>query len=92
MVAGIMERLAALTRERRRSQGAGLLTPREREIASLIDEGMSNLDIAHRLDIELPTVKNHVHNILEKLQVHRRGEAVARLREGSLLHLGTRTD
>jgi two-component system, NarL family, nitrate/nitrite response regulator NarL len=57
------------------------LTPREREIVGLIDEGLSNKQIASRLCIELPTVKNHVHNILEKLHVSRRGEAVARLRQ-----------
>jgi len=48
----------------------------------LIDEGLSNKEIAKRLRIEVATVKNHVHNILEKLQVHRRGEAVARVRGG----------
>ena len=80
VVAAMMERLATLTRERRSADGPSTLTSREREIASLIDEGLSNRDIARRLDIELPTVKNHVHNILEKLHVHRRGEAVARLR------------
>jgi two-component system, NarL family, nitrate/nitrite response regulator NarL len=84
VVAGMMERLAALTRERRSVDGTGALTAREREIASLMDEGLSNRDIARRLEIQLPTVKNHVHNILEKLHVHRRGEAVARLRTPSL--------
>jgi len=47
---------------------------------TLIDEGLSNKEIAKRLRIEVATVKNHVHNILEKLQVHRRGEAAARVR------------
>ena len=59
------------------SAGAVQLTPRETEIVRLIDEGLSNRAIAARLKIGLPTVKNHVHNLLEKLQVHRRGEAVA---------------
>lgn len=54
------------------------LTPREREILTLIDQGLSNKEIASRLHIELATVKNHVHHILEKLHVHRRGEAAAR--------------
>jgi two-component system, NarL family, nitrate/nitrite response regulator NarL len=56
------------------------LTRREREIVALIDEGLSNKQIAGRLSIELATVKNHVHNILEKLGVTRRGEAAAALR------------
>ena len=56
------------------------LTAREREIVELIDEGLSNKEIAARLFIELATVKNHVHNILEKLNVARRGEAAAKVR------------
>jgi DNA-binding NarL/FixJ family response regulator len=56
-----------------------VLTPREREIAALLEAGLSNKDIARRLSIEVATVKNHVHNVLEKLQVHRRAQAVARL-------------
>src|SRR6185436_13278348 len=45
------------------------LTAREREIAPLIDRGLSNKEIAAHLRIEVATVKNHVHNLLEKLQV-----------------------
>jgi two-component system, NarL family, nitrate/nitrite response regulator NarL len=56
------------------------LTLREREVVQLIAEGLSNKEIAGRLCIEFATVKNHVHNILEKLEVTRRSEAVARLR------------
>jgi len=55
------------------------LTRREREIGTLLEAGLSNKDIATRLGIEVATVKNHVHNLLEKLEVHRRGQAVARL-------------
>jgi DNA-binding NarL/FixJ family response regulator len=58
----------------------GRLTLRELEIVALIDQGLSNKEIARRLCIELATVKNHVHHILEKLRVHRRGEAAARIR------------
>jgi DNA-binding NarL/FixJ family response regulator len=53
------------------------LTPRESEILALIDRGLSNKQIARRLHVELPTVKNHVHHILEKLHAHCRGEAAA---------------
>jgi two-component system, NarL family, nitrate/nitrite response regulator NarL len=56
------------------------LTAREREIAGLIVEGLSNKEIAARLQIELPTVKNHVHHILSKLNANRRGQAAAMLR------------
>ncbi len=56
------------------------LTQREAEIVRLIDAGLSNKEIAVRLGIEVATVKNHVHNLLEKLRVHRRAEAAARLR------------
>lgn len=61
--------------------GAALaLTAREQEIASLLQRGLSNKEIAAALVIETATVKNHVHSILGKLRVHRRGEAVAVLR------------
>lgn len=49
------------------------LTPRERKIAELVCEGLSNKEIAVELRIGPATVKNHIHNILEKLQVRRRG-------------------
>jgi len=48
------------------------LTRREREIALLIGEGLSNKEIAKDLKIGPSTVKNHVHNILDKLRVRRR--------------------
>src|SRR5439155_27315004 len=43
------------------------LTPREWEILRLVGQGLSNQQIGGRLYLALPTVKNHVHNILEKL-------------------------
>ena len=56
------------------------LTARESAILALAAEGQSNKEIARQLQICSATVKNHMHNILQKLQVGRRGEAVARLR------------
>lgn len=56
------------------------LTVREREIISLLVEGLSNRDIASRLHIAIHTVKSHVHNILEKLSLRSRLEVVARSR------------
>jgi len=60
---------------------ASPLTSREREIAELLEEGLSNKEIAAQLKIELPTVKNHVHSILTKLKASRRGRAAAMLRD-----------
>jgi DNA-binding NarL/FixJ family response regulator len=54
-----------------------VLTTREREILALVGEGLTNKEIARRLHIELPTVKSHMHNILEKLHVRSRTEAAA---------------
>jgi DNA-binding NarL/FixJ family response regulator len=51
------------------------LTPREREVLALIELSWTNKQIAHHLCIEVRTVKNHVHNLLEKLRVSRRSEA-----------------
>jgi two-component system nitrate/nitrite response regulator NarL len=59
---------------------ANLLTCRQRQIVQLINEGLSNKEIARRLSLGVSTVKNHVHNILDRLQVSRRAEAAARLR------------
>ena len=57
------------------------LTPRERQIAVMIDRAMSNQEIAERLNLRVSTVKNHVHSILEKLRVERRQQAAAMLRQ-----------
>jgi DNA-binding NarL/FixJ family response regulator len=53
-----------------------VLTDREMEILKFVDEGQSNKQIAKALHISLHTVKNHVHRILEKLEVSNRREAV----------------
>ena len=55
------------------------LTSRELEVLKLIGEGLTNQRIAEQLVIEVGTVKNHVHNILDKLNVSSRGEAAAYL-------------
>jgi DNA-binding NarL/FixJ family response regulator len=52
------------------------LTPREHEVLQLIQQKMSNKEIANVLGIEVGTVKNHVHNILKKLNVSSRRAAV----------------
>ena len=53
------------------------LTRREKQILGLMTQGLSNKQIAKALVIQVSTVKNHVHNILVKLEVHSRTQAVA---------------
>ena len=77
--AALLRRVAALA-EHRFDRRQARLTPREREVVTLIDRGLSNKQIARELQIELATVKNHVHSILDKLRVERRGAAAALLR------------
>lgn len=61
----------------RRDTATDKLTPREREILALVGRGMSNPEIADRLVIAENTVKVHLRNILDKLQVHSRAQAAA---------------
>ena len=73
--------LATLAREREARQDVerllGLLTDREREILDLLSRGQRNDDIAATLFISPQTVQTHVRNILRKLKVHSKLEAVA---------------
>jgi DNA-binding NarL/FixJ family response regulator len=54
------------------------LTSRERQVLDFIRQGHSNKEIAQKLNIAEPTVKNHVHHLLEKLEVTSRAQAAAR--------------
>jgi two-component system, NarL family, nitrate/nitrite response regulator NarL len=81
ITASLFERIAVLA-SARQPQPAGsaqLLTSREVEIVRLIDQGLSNKEIARALSIAVPTVKNHVHNVLQKLNVERRRDAACYL-------------
>jgi DNA-binding NarL/FixJ family response regulator len=60
------------------------LTDREREILQLIARGESNAAIAEKLSISLKTVRNHVSNIYNKLQVADRAQAAIRAREAGM--------
>lgn len=86
IVHSMMRQLAQLAKD---SQAAAAhaesaeVTDRELEIIQLISEGLSNKQIARDLELSLYTVKNHVHNILDKLGVRDRREAVSfAVREG----------
>jgi two-component system, NarL family, nitrate/nitrite response regulator NarL len=77
-VAGaLLRRVQTLARDRRPAEGTARLTQRERDVLILLGHGMSNKQIARHLGLQLPTVKNHVHNIFEKLEVTSRSMAVA---------------
>lgn len=57
--------------------GSAVLTPRQEEVLTLIADGASTDQIAQRLNVSQETVRNHVRNILRRLRVHSRVEAVA---------------
>jgi len=76
----VLKRVSALANEQRsgstnETENDRNLTRREREILELISQGHGNREIAQRLTIELGTTKNHVHNILDKLNVKSRRDA-----------------
>ena len=65
------------------------LTRRESEVLELLGRGLSNKEIASALCVSVATVKHHVHHVLEKLQLSKRGEAMRRVRDAPWL--GRRT-
>jgi two-component system, NarL family, nitrate/nitrite response regulator NarL len=77
----LIERLSKLARMFSRVEhnldGDARLTSREMEVLQFIGEGLTNQEIATRLVVEVGTVKNHVHNILEKLNVSSRDDAAS---------------
>lgn len=84
----VIQRISQLGEEQANPQAperAGL-SAREIEIVKLIALGLINKQISQRLGIKLSTVKNHVHNILQKLQVSRRKDTVQRAYEMGILH------
>jgi two-component system nitrate/nitrite response regulator NarL len=80
VAAMLARRVSVLAREVVCAPAKIPLTRRQLEIVELIGEGLPNKAIARQLFIELPTVKNHVHNILERLGVDRREDAVSAVR------------
>lgn len=76
----VLKRVSSLASEQRTTQTVPSnsdknLTRREREILQLLVQGCGNREIAQQLTIELGTAKNHVHNILDKLNVKTRRDA-----------------
>ncbi len=76
LAGGLVRRLAALAAAHTHDSLKVRLTTREHQILALLEQNLTNKDIANHLGIEVATIKNHVHNLLHKLGVHRRHEAV----------------
>lgn len=72
----LMRRVYAFAAQANPDATTDTLTPREIEILELLEQGLTNQQIASRLSLTLHTVKNHVHNLLSKLGVASRSEAV----------------
>jgi DNA-binding NarL/FixJ family response regulator len=81
IAAALFNRLADRLSPPKSMNGASVLTVRERQVLMLTNEGWSNKEIGRRLRISPSTVKNHIHSILQKLHVARRGQAAARMRD-----------
>jgi DNA-binding NarL/FixJ family response regulator len=79
-----------MTKRDARLAGVPRLTERELEVLRLMARGLNNRDIAKDLFISENTVKNHVRNILEKLHLHSRMEAVIYAVQENLLELERR--
>jgi two-component system, NarL family, nitrate/nitrite response regulator NarL len=80
VASGLVRRLASDAMRQRPAEPAAL-TRRELEIIELLNEGLTNKEIARRLSIGLATTKSHVHNLLAKLGFERRNQAAKWVRE-----------
>ncbi len=88
MAVKLIDEFKQMSRPEKGTVGGGLrLTDRELEVLRLVATGMNNREIAKQLVISENTVKNHVRNILEKLQLHSRMEAVMYAVKEKLLDL-----
>ncbi len=76
MAIKLLDEFKQMSRNDRSSAPTPRLTERELEVLRLVAQGLNNREVARQLFISENTVKNHVRNILEKLQLHSRMEAV----------------
>ena len=76
MAVKLIDEFKQMSKPDRESVPGLRLTDRELEVLRLVAKGMNNREISKELFISENTVKNHVRNILEKLQLHSRMEAV----------------
>ena len=80
IAARLFELAARHQEERPADEPEAQLTVREMDVVRLVARGLSNKEVARELQIELSTVKNHVHRVLEKLRLDRRTKVRALVR------------
>jgi two-component system, NarL family, nitrate/nitrite response regulator NarL len=78
VAAGLLRHIAFHARMQKTPDTVHKLTPREQEIVALLENGMTNRQIARALNLQLSTVKNHVHNVLTKIGATRRADIHSR--------------
>jgi DNA-binding NarL/FixJ family response regulator len=85
----VTRKLVELNRRARQTEGE-VLSEREREVLQLVAQGLTNKEIAYRLNITEKTARNHLSHILEKLNLSRRAEAAAYAVQQKLVSLPPR--
>jgi two-component system, NarL family, nitrate/nitrite response regulator NarL len=81
ITAALVRRLNEVGKQRKTRATGTSVSPKEAQVLPLLEQGLTNKEIAQRLSVEESTIKNHVHNILRKFGVHQRSEAVRRYRD-----------
>jgi DNA-binding NarL/FixJ family response regulator len=78
---GLLRALFRMEERPNDAEPTEVMTRRESQVLHLIGQGLSNKEIARELSLSVATIKHHVHNILEKLKLPRRTQAMRRVRD-----------